>query len=187
MSFEIQGGNNGRTATEGPNPAETSTSDAGPEMTEARFSCLFGLRYSVRVLERQTRLWDRIGTAIKFFSILSGSSALAALMSQQHGLSIAGGVVFAIMQAIEYSACPLSRAAEARAAIKAYSSVLANESSMDDAGLDRAYGAATHADEVVAIEALRRIAYNDVVEEKGCDPSCRYELSRIDRLMAALA
>jgi len=68
-----------------------------------------------------------------------------------------------------------------------YLAILAEQAALDDNEIEAEYYAACQRDDVQAFESLRRVAYNDVVEEKGCDSSAAYGLSRWQAMMAWLA
>lgn len=154
----------------------------------SRFDTLFSLRYAVRVLERQSRFWRHLDGGLRVFATLSGSAALASLLTHQpYAVSVAVLVVFAVLQALEFALQPGLKAAEAWVARTPYLALLAEQSGLDDARLEAEYQAALLGDGVQAFESLRRIAYNDVVEEKGCDPAAAYVLDKWQRFMAALA
>jgi hypothetical protein len=154
----------------------------------SRFDTLFSLRYAVRVLERQARFWRHVDAALRIGAVLSGSGAFAALLTQQAaGVSAVALVVFALLQAVEFSLQPGLKAAEAWVARAPYLAALARQACTGDAELEAAYQDAILGDVVQAFESLRRVAYNDVVEEKGCAATEAYALGRWQRLMAFMA
>jgi hypothetical protein len=154
----------------------------------SRFDTLFSLRYAVRVLERQARFWRHVDGALRLVTIISGSAAFAAMLTQQ-AASVSVGVLlaFAVLQAVEFSVQPGLRAAEAWVARAPYLALLSAQHEMDDRELEAAYHDACQRDTVQAFESLRRVAYNDVVEEKGCDAAAAYHLSRWQSVMQLIA
>lgn len=82
---------------------------------------------------------------------------------------------------------PGLRAAEAWVARSPYLALLAEQQAMSDEALEAEYQRACLRDSVQAFESLRRVAYNDVVEEKGCDNTAAYRLSRWQAVMAFIA
>ena len=76
---------------------------------QSRHTTLFNLRYAIRVLERYAAFWGSIGIAFKTLSILSGTVALSALVGEKSTMAISIGVIFALLQAIEYSLSPSDR------------------------------------------------------------------------------
>ena len=153
-----------------------------------RFDTLFSLRYAVRVLERQSRFWRRLDGALRFLTIVSGSAAFAALLTQQSpAINAVALAAFAALQALEFSLQPGQRAAMAWVARLPYLEAMADQSAMDDDSLEAAYRAALLRDDIQAFESLRRIAYNDVVEEMGCSPEHAYTLGGWHQMMRAMA
>lgn len=156
-------------------------------METTRTDTLFNIRYAARVLERHCRLWRRIDGAVRFSAILAGSGAIAALGAQNTGLTIAAGVVFAVFQAIEYAVRPAEVAARSMAQGKQYAALLAHQRGLSDEALVDSLEAVRVEDEIIVMDALRRLAYNDVVRERGLDESaCYAETDRL-RLMALIA
>jgi hypothetical protein len=152
-----------------------------------RFDVLFSLRYAERVLERYGRMWERLDTLLRFVAILFGSAAFAALVGGHESATLALGVGFAITQALEFSLAPARHAALAGASRKSYSAILARQGVMTDGELTAAWEAATSLDEIVVPEVLRRIAYNDVLKEKGCEMSHAFPDSSLQTLAGWLA
>lgn len=156
-------------------------------MNSSRFDTLFSLRYAVRVLERYARMWHRLDVLFRVLAIFSGSAAFAALMGEHRVLGTATGALFALIVAIEYVLNPPRREQEALKARTPYAEVLARQRTLDDDALEQAYQNAVKEDPISVPEPLRRIAYNDVLDERGCDPSERFTLSRIDQAFTLLA
>lgn len=153
----------------------------------SREEVLFHLRYAVRVLERHERLWARIDAATKIASLLAGSGVVFALGAQSQAFALGSGAVFALMQAIKFALRPDARAASARASRMAYNAAHVDQQDLNDAELTRAWARAVKSDEVVVPESLRRLAFNDCVEEFARDPAGRYanaEIALWARLMA---
>lgn len=152
-----------------------------------RHDTLFSLRYAVRVLERYSRFWARIDGATKLASLLAGSAAIAALGAQSRPLAIFFGVIFALLQALTFGIRPADKSAQGLLARRPYADLLAGEGGYDDAALEAAYQRLVAADELIVPDALRPLAYNDVVIERGCDPAFTFALSRWQRFVALLA
>jgi hypothetical protein len=140
----------------------------------SRFEILFSIRYASRALERCARFWGWIDRVLKFATILSGSAAVAAVLGQHPAFSVVLGVVFAALQAIEYTLSPGSNAVMARAEQKRYVSLYAKAPSLSDKQLESAWNDASREDDFDIPEFIRRLAYNDVLLENGCDPSYAY-------------
>lgn len=153
----------------------------------ARRDTLFSLRYAVRVLERHSRLWGRIDGLIRFAGLLSGMAAFTALVGQSQSASLGFGVLFALLQALEFTVRPAEVRARSLSARTGYARLLATEGTYDDGALQAAYQALVADDEVVVPESLRALAYNDVLLERGDDPAHLMVLDRWHRFVACLA
>lgn len=153
----------------------------------ARHETLFSLRYAARVLERHSRLWRRVDTVLRFFSILSGTAAIAGLSAENKVFAMAAGIVFALMQAFDLSVRPAEKAMQSDLNRQSYSILVSKENQMDDQDLESAYRAAVADDDVIVQESVRRLAYNDVLMEMGLDTAHLYQLSRWDRFIGVFA
>lgn len=152
-----------------------------------RNDALFSIRYAVRVLERSARYWAKIDGAIRIAALLAGSGAIYAISIESRPIAIGFGIFFAITQAIEFALRPADKSALAMGARLGYARLMADQSSHEDAALERAYQQLVAVDEVIVMECLRRIAYNDVLYERGHDPAHAYSLSAFDRFMSVMA
>lgn len=152
-----------------------------------RFETLFAIRYAIRVLERTCRFWAKVDAALKICALLAGSSAIYAIATQDRAVSIAFGFFFALTQALEFALRPADKAAEARAGRAGYAQLLAAEAVHSDQALQAAYEQLCAQDDIACMESLRRIAYNDVVEERSQDASAAYALTRWQRFMSWMA
>lgn len=152
-----------------------------------RHDTIFSLRYAVRVLERLARMWSRIDAIIKMASLISGSSAFAALMSGNQTITLVAGIAFAVLQAVEFALRPSDKAAESRATRKLYAHVIAAQAGLDDDALEQAYHDVVAEDDMIAPEVIRHLAYNDVVHERGCDTAYLYQITGIHRALSLLA
>ena len=82
---------------------------------------------------------------------------------------------------------PADRAALSWASRKPYAAIIARQNEMNDEALDAAYLQASADDDVTPPDALRNVAYNDVLNEKGADPTHAIPLSRGARIVALFA
>jgi hypothetical protein len=139
-----------------------------------RSDTLFDLRYAVRVLERQARMWGLVGAAFKFASVLSGTVALAALTGEKTPLAIGMGMVFAVLQAAEIAVGPTGKSSNALSMRRDYARLYARESTLSDAALEDGYQAIVADDEIVVGHALKELAFNDVVLERGLNAADCY-------------
>jgi len=156
-------------------------------MNATRFDTLFSIRYAIRVLERYARLWHRLDLLFRILAIFSGSAAFAALMGEYKVLGTATGALFAFIVAIEYALNPQRREQEALKARSPYADLYSRQQRLGDADLEEAYQIAVKEDPVIVPESLKRLAYNDVTDERGCDPAARFELSGYQRAIGLLA
>jgi hypothetical protein len=174
---------------EGPSSAEAATAEANAEANAdadakafmsagSRDDTDFHLRYAARILERYARLWHRIGVTSRFLMLFSGTSAFGALVSQSPGWTIAAGLVFAALQAVEFSLTPAQREHQARAARSLYLDVLVKQGQLTDAELKPSYDAAAGEDPIMPPDSLRQLAYNDIAAEVGADPEHFYPRTR---------
>ena len=152
-----------------------------------RRDTLFSIRYAVRVLERHARLWGRIDACIKLAALVSGSSAFAALMADNKTMVLVAGIVFALLQAVEFSIRPAEVRARSLAGRTGYAKLWATQGGFDDAALEAAYKALVAGDEVITQESIRALAYNDVLTERGDDPAHLIALGRWHRFMSCIA
>jgi len=155
-------------------------------MPDPRQTTLFNLRYAARVLERHARMWRRIDAAVRLAALLAGSGAIGAIGAQNSRLALALGAVFALLQAVEFALRPAGLAARSMAQRKQYASVFARARTTSDEALADAYATLAAEDEVIVPEPLRRLAYNDVVRERGLDESACFPEDRSSRLLALL-
>ncbi|MBV5337868.1 MAG: hypothetical protein J0653_08100, partial [Deltaproteobacteria bacterium] len=65
--------------------------------------------------------------------------------------------------------------------------LLARQAALSDTDLEAGYQQIVSDDEIIAMESLRKIAYNDVLEERGDDPVNAYRLSFWQRVLAFMA
>lgn len=152
-----------------------------------RRDTLFSIRYAVRVLEHHASLWRRIDASVRFAALLAGSGAFAALAAENQAFSLGLGIAFAVFQAIEFSIRPAEKVAASLSARKLYAALYADQSTLDDPALEIAYWRIVAADEVNVPDILKRIAYNDVLTERGDDESYLYTRTAWQRFLALLA
>lgn len=156
-------------------------------METTRPETLFNARYAARVLERQCRLWRRLDGVVRFAAILAGSGAIAALGAQNAVMVVVAGVVFAMFQALEYAVRPADIAARAMAQGKQYAALLARQRGLSDEALADELEALRVEDDIIVMDSLRRLAYNDVVRERGMDESACYAETAALRAVAFFA
>jgi hypothetical protein len=140
----------------------------------SRFETLFNLRYSERVLERSARMWAKLDVLMRSLCLLSGTSAVATLFAQHSTASLFCTIFFAALQILEYTIAPGIQSAHAAHWKKRYAHLSGKAHGMDDDALAAAFSELGAEDDTTVPEFLRRIAYNDVLMEQGCDPSHAY-------------
>lgn len=156
-------------------------------MESEKSNTTFALRYAVRVLERQCRLWRSVDAASRACALFAGSGAIAGLGAQHVGFALVCGVVFALMQSVDFALRPAERSAAALGQRKQYAALLVQSGAMKLQDLEAALEKIRADDEVIVSDVLRRLAYNDVVRERGLDESACYPLSRSEQALARIA
>lgn len=127
------------------------------------------VRYAIRLCQRTARLYRHIQTAGTFFGILGGSAAMASLSNNlPHWLSIAGGAMLAIAGAALIAIRPADKAAQNEQDVRRYQSLMTKSLDMTPEALEAAIEEARQSD-APEVDALRNVAYNDVVKEINRD------------------
>ena len=152
-----------------------------------RSDTLFSVRYAVRVLERHSRKWNKISNIIRFFSLISGSAAIASLSATNNSLVLVSGIVFACLQALEFSINPSNLAAKSLIESQKYAIILANKKSYSKDDLEKEYLLVSAKDSVIVGSFLKELAYNDVALEQNADPEELYEISLLHRFFRMLS
>ena len=123
------------------------------------------IRYAIRLTQRTARLYRRIQTIGTFLTVVGGSAALAAFAGNLlPWVLIAGASIFAVFGAASIAIRPADKAAMNESDVKRYQSLMSKAQTMDVAQLRTAIEEA-HIGDAPEIEALRIIAYNDVMDE----------------------
>ncbi|WP_137923921.1 hypothetical protein [Cupriavidus sp. 2SB] len=151
-----------------------------------RDDLLFGIRYSARLMERQGRFWKKVDGTIRLCSLLSGMAALSFLMKEGTTTATVFGLFFAFCQAIEYGLQPSEKAAKAGTQRRRFTDLLGRAPGLSDLELSAAFHSLPADEEVPAIESLRAVAYNDVLDERGDDPTHKMPLTFPNRLFAVI-
>lgn len=127
------------------------------------------IRYAERLCQRTARLYRHLDAAFTFISVLGASATLSALSTTvPTGLPITGAVLLAVTGALAIAVRPADKAAAADADGKRYSQLRARSASMTEDHLRQEVDALREGD-TPEFEALRTVAYNDVVTEIGCE------------------
>jgi DNA-binding transcriptional regulator YdaS (Cro superfamily) len=141
-------------------------------MEDSLYETLFELRFAERVLERQARFWRRIDLIFRFFGLLSGTAAFAAITQSNQIFTLTFGILFAVLQTLEYTVTPSEKAAAAAQESKRYAAAIARQQQVTPEELRQDLLDIRVADTVTAFEPLRRLAYNDVATEQGSSDYC---------------
>ena len=142
------------------------------------------IRYAIRLTQQTARLYRRIQTIGTFLTVVGGSAALAAFAGNTWVL-IAGASIFAVFGAASIAIRPADKAAMNESDVKRYQSLMSKAQTMDVAQLRTAIEEA-HIGDAPEIEALRIIAYNDVMDEINRQDQ-HIPLSRSASLLRAFA
>ena len=144
------------------------------------------IRYAIRLCERTARFYRHIQTFLTFATILGGSAALSALSSVfPNWVAISGAICMTIFGATSIAIRAPDKATANESDDKKYTALLAKSHGIDAVELSRLLDEARQTD-APEIEALRDVAYNDIVHEIGRpDAAVRFSLSQ--RIFAALA
>lgn len=147
---------------------------------------LVEVRYAERLCQRTARLYRHLQTVSVFLSVLGGSGVISAVSGAVPAwMPIAGGVLLTVFGAVNLAVRPAEKAAANEGDVKRYAQLRSAAPGMDAAQLHAALEKARETD-VTEIEALRPVAYNDVVREIGRDDEVM-PLSLQQRIAAAFA
>lgn len=123
------------------------------------------IRYAIRLCQRQARLYRRIQAFGVFLSVIGGSATFSILSnSLPHALSYVGAGLLAVSGAALIAIRPADKAVANESDIKRYQDLLAKLNTFDEASLEAAIEEARKSD-APEIDALRNVAYNDVLLE----------------------
>jgi nicotinic acid phosphoribosyltransferase len=144
------------------------------------------IRYAERLCQRTARMYRRAQMLGVFASALAGTAALAAAAQWlPAALAAAGALLMAVVGAGLLAARPGDKALQNEADVKRYAQLRAASVDMTDAEFERALWRARELD-APEVEALRDVAWNDVVCEIG-RPELATPLRITQRALAALA
>jgi hypothetical protein len=153
---------------------------------KSRTDVLNEIRYSERICERTARFYRHIQTTGVFLSILSGSATISAVSSSvPHWVSISGALILTITGAALIAIAPSEKAVANETDQRKYATLRAEAHQFTDDALIAALDKARQSD-VAEIEAMRDIAFNDVVIEYGRS-DCVHPLPLSKRILAVLA
>ena len=132
---------------------------------ETKEQLISEIRYATRLTQRTARLYRNIQTTATFITILGGSAALASFSGNLPSwVLVTGTLLFAVAGAALIAIRPADKAAMNEADIKRYQLLMSKTQAMDVTQLRTAIDEA-HSADAPEIEALRIVAYNDVMDE----------------------
>jgi len=179
------GSRQGPRATQTPATSPTPKKRERPIMNNPRYETLFSIRYAIRVHERSLAFWGAMANLLKLMSILSGSAALMSVVGAESNTAVFLGLAFAFFQALEYSFHPTDKRYQALVQRKVFAQLYAKQAKFDDQALETTYRELVAEDETTPLNALKELAYNDVVKEQGSDESYCFANKHV--FMAALS
>lgn len=144
------------------------------------------IRYAERLCQRTARFYRHVQAAATFLTVLGGSAILTSTMRNvPDEVAWIGAAAFTVFGAVMIAMRPADKAAANEADAKRYAALRVRAAHLDDQQLRGAIDEARPAD-APEFEALRDVAYNDVVLEVG-QPAYRLPLTLPQRVLAAIA
>lgn len=143
------------------------------------------LRYAQRFCQRSVRFYRRIQTTFTFFSMLAGSSAIAAVAAQMPAAATWMLVLFSVFGIANFAIRPAERIAAFQADGRKYAALITKADNLDADTIQHLLHEARQSD-AEEIEPLRAVAFNDVMLEID-EPEAVIPLTRMQRLIGALA
>lgn len=151
----------------------------------------FELRYGRRYYERHQRLFRRIQVFLTTLQVLGACTGFAAFTQTNPELALWAGLIISLAMAIELSLKPGTRYAEASYLRKLYADAITQLKPENSEFVADKVKALQAIESDADIEALRKVSYNDVLEEMGYDKdvtcSHEYTLGLTERILKALA
>lgn len=143
------------------------------------------LRYAQRFCQRSVRFYRRIQTIFTFFSMLAGSSAIAAVAAQMPAAATWMLALFSVFGIANFAIRPAERIAAFQADGRKYAALITKSNNLDAEAIQHLLHEARQSD-TEEIEPLRAVAFNDVMLEID-EPEALIPLTRMQRLIGALA
>lgn len=168
--------------------AATATNAAPRRIIELmdKITLLNEARYAERLCQRTARLYRHLQASTVFLSVLGGSGVMSALAQGVPAwVPVAGAVVLATFGAVNLAVRPADKAAANEADCKRYAQLRTAGQSMTEAELSVALNKARESD-TAEVEALREVAFNDLVREMGRSDA-QVPLKPHQRVLGALA
>lgn len=155
-------------------------------MEKSKHTLLFELQYAQRLCTLHYRLYRRVRGVLQCATLLGAAGAVKSVVAADPKVAVFSGVALAIVAAIDQVLDPAARAATYNEDYKRYTRLFRVARSMEPHAI-QAEIELLHEDDEPEIEALRQVAYNDVVEECGLDRKEKYRLNWWSKLFAVLA
>lgn len=144
------------------------------------------IRYAERLCQRTARLYRHLQSTTVFLSVLGGSGVVAAASGGLPAwVPVAGGVVLAVFGALNLAMRPADKAAANENDARRYAQLRTAGATMTFEDLQAALSKARESD-TAEVEALRDVAYNDLVMEMGRGDAS-IPLRTHQKLLSALA
>lgn len=134
--------------------------------SEARRDAIFALRYGQRYGVRMARLYGRLTGILRITELVLGSAAAISYFSSHPNVSMAAGLLLAIVSAINIAADPAARAASAIVEAEKFGNAVAASTRQSDDELEATL-LQLQATPRPEIESLREPVWRDVVTEMG--------------------
>lgn len=155
-------------------------------MSETKEQLQSEIRYAIRLCQRTARLYRKLQTIGTFLTVIGGSAAVTSLSpSLPSWIPVAGAILLAVSGAALLAIRPGDKASSNENDVRRYQALMGKSSGMDVVALQAALEEA-HLGDAPEIDALRLVAYNDVVLETG-RPDCLVKLSCFERLFQSIA
>lgn len=144
------------------------------------------VRYGERLSVRTARFYRHMQVASAVLTLIGTSATLSALWREAPPwLSLSGAAILAVAGCCAFAARPGDKAAMWEAEAKRYARLRSDARSMDAEHLQAALDRVRESD-LIEFEALREVAYNDIVTEVG-QTGCVVPLTRSQKFFRALA
>lgn len=155
-------------------------------MEKSKHTLLFELQYAQRVCTLHHRLYRRIRAVLQFATLIGAAGAVKSVIAEKPETAAYSGIVLAVVAVIDQVLDPAGRAATYNEDYKRYTRLLRVARNLAAEAIQAEIDLLQEDDEP-EIEALRPVAYNDVIEECGLDSGVKYRLSWWSKLVALVA
>jgi hypothetical protein len=126
-----------------------------------------GTCYMVRYMQLQQRLFSRMANVFTFTSLFGGSAAFAGVITESTVLTATSGVIVAVSTMLDFVVNPKKHAAQCRKARRRFQRLYMKKAaySFEEYEFETCKIALM---DFPDIEGLRRPAFNDTCEQRGC-------------------